>query len=369
MPAIIQKQQPKSTTSGSTYSETPGQKAGWAALADWIEEQVNLGLLQEGDEFNVQGFVQSMELDNGRFFSKKIKDRKTGEEKDTTYTKVTAVITDPRFAPPGVLLPLPRKDLGTSFFDGRMRDGSRGIARGAMYHLHLAVTFADPPKELIDNVGTWDTDDYTGPSHPVLLVVTFAGWEDEGSQYFNSRSSLKVFLKEFARDIEGRRAQLARPKAAPAAVTGDEFDEDPTPVATAPGRRARGSAASATASSAPADKPWIDDATDPVGAAAQVLVPPTRGRRAAASAGAAAPAAAASTATAPASPVPVTVGGQKATERQVKFIYAIAREAGLDEQELQNWSQELYNQEVEELNRRDASVLIEALQRRRNEVA
>ena len=60
---------------------------------------------------------------------------------------------------------------------------------------------------------------------------------------------------------------------------------------------------------------------------------------------------------------------QRATERQVKFIFAIAREAGLDEQELNTWSQELYNQEVAQLNRRDASTLIEALQRRRNEVA
>lgn len=60
---------------------------------------------------------------------------------------------------------------------------------------------------------------------------------------------------------------------------------------------------------------------------------------------------------------------QRATERQVKFIFAIAREAGLDEQELTTWSQELYGQDVNQLNRRDASTLIEALQRRRNEVA
>lgn len=62
-------------------------------------------------------------------------------------------------------------------------------------------------------------------------------------------------------------------------------------------------------------------------------------------------------------------GNQRATERQVKFIRAIAREAGLDEQELADWTQELYSQEVDQLNRRDASTLIEALQRRRNEVA
>lgn len=59
---------------------------------------------------------------------------------------------------------------------------------------------------------------------------------------------------------------------------------------------------------------------------------------------------------------------QRATERQVKFIYAIARESGLDEQELAAWAQELYGKDVDQLNRRDASTLIEALQRRRNEV-
>jgi hypothetical protein len=48
-------------------------------------------------------------------------------------------------------------------------------------------------------------------------------------------------------------------------------------------------------------------------------------------------------------------GLQRATERQVKYIHAIAREAGLDEQELAAWSQELYAQDVDQLNRRDAS--------------
>lgn len=62
-------------------------------------------------------------------------------------------------------------------------------------------------------------------------------------------------------------------------------------------------------------------------------------------------------------------GNQRATERQIKFIYAIAREASLDDQELVAWSQELYSKAVEQLDRREASALIEALQRRRNEVA
>jgi len=73
--------------------------------------------------------------------------------------------------------------------------------------------------------------------------------------------------------------------------------------------------------------------------------------------------------TAAAQAASIDQGNQRATERQVKFIRAIAREAGLDEQELADWAQELYGQAVDQLNRRDASTLIEALQRRRNEVA
>lgn len=58
-----------------------------------------------------------------------------------------------------------------------------------------------------------------------------------------------------------------------------------------------------------------------------------------------------------------------ATEKQTKFARAIAREAGIDEHELETWTQELYGRSVDDLNRRDMSTLIEALQRRRNEVA
>jgi hypothetical protein len=61
------------------------------------------------------------------------------------------------------------------------------------------------------------------------------------------------------------------------------------------------------------------------------------------------------------------MGSQRATERQMRFIYAIGREAGMDEDAVNDWSLELYAREVDQLNRRDASTLIDALQRRRNE--
>ena len=60
---------------------------------------------------------------------------------------------------------------------------------------------------------------------------------------------------------------------------------------------------------------------------------------------------------------------QRASEKQVKFIWAISAEAGLDGAETERWCEELYSVAVDQLSRRDASAFIEALQRRRNEVA
>jgi len=54
-----------------------------------------------------------------------------------------------------------------------------------------------------------------------------------------------------------------------------------------------------------------------------------------------------------------------ATERQVKFLFAIAREVGLSDDELNEESQEMFGQAVDKLRRRDASTLIERLQQRR----
>jgi hypothetical protein len=54
-----------------------------------------------------------------------------------------------------------------------------------------------------------------------------------------------------------------------------------------------------------------------------------------------------------------------ATPKQIKFLYAIAREAGISDEELNEQSNELYGTAVDALPRRDASALIERLQQRR----
>lgn len=63
-------------------------------------------------------------------------------------------------------------------------------------------------------------------------------------------------------------------------------------------------------------------------------------------------------------------GSTAVTERQVKFIHALARECRLDDDALADWSEELFQErDITVLSRRDAGALIEALQRRRNEQA
>lgn len=61
----------------------------------------------------------------------------------------------------------------------------------------------------------------------------------------------------------------------------------------------------------------------------------------------------------------VEVAPAPATPKQIKFLYAIAREAGISDEELNEQAHELYGTAVDALPRRDASALIERLQQRR----
>lgn len=57
--------------------------------------------------------------------------------------------------------------------------------------------------------------------------------------------------------------------------------------------------------------------------------------------------------------------GQGATPRQLKFMEAVAREAGISEEDMKAQVKERFNCLPHELSRRDASALIESLQARR----
>jgi hypothetical protein len=59
------------------------------------------------------------------------------------------------------------------------------------------------------------------------------------------------------------------------------------------------------------------------------------------------------------------LGKELATERQRKFALAIGREAGMDEDAVEFYCMELFGKETDQINRGQASTLIDALQRRR----
>ena len=66
---------------------------------------------------------------------------------------------------------------------------------------------------------------------------------------------------------------------------------------------------------------------------------------------------------------PAAQGDQTVTPRQLKFIQAIAREAGMDEDALREEVERTYGRPINELGRRDASAFIERLQARRGAVS
>lgn len=56
-----------------------------------------------------------------------------------------------------------------------------------------------------------------------------------------------------------------------------------------------------------------------------------------------------------------------ATEQQIAFAKKLAAEAGLDDEALAEWCQELYGRPLDQLSRRDASALMDAIRRRQRD--
>ena len=65
---------------------------------------------------------------------------------------------------------------------------------------------------------------------------------------------------------------------------------------------------------------------------------------------------------------PAAIASQAATQRQIRYVQAIAREAGLDDGAVAEEAQVRFGVGLDGLTRRDASALIEHLQTRRQEV-
>lgn len=308
MPKIDQGSQPR--TGGSAYAETPAQVAAWKQLRSYMREQG----ISAGDTFTVPGTIAKIVLDgtpeNPRYFTKPVKDNQ-GNDKDWPFVKVYAAITDPRFGAPGTL-DFPAKNVGASFFDGVTKQG-RSPNRGGMYNLHVAVTGQEPSQALKDGKGDWDTEDYE--NKPILLRLEYQGKEDPDSQYADRRLGMKIFIAGFEKDRSVHRSTDL-----------DDEDDDNSPFA---GRPAGSSAPTAAAKSSVA------------------TISATLGANAAREA--------------------ADLSVMPATERQVKFIYALGQEAGLGVSDLMDLAVDLCGHVMDDLTRRDASALIDALQRKRNE--
>jgi hypothetical protein len=280
MPRIDQQANHVPGTGGFTYSETPNQRKSWERLEDFIQEMRPKVI--PGDTFTLRGHISKFVLNGNAYFTKKVT-RDTAEGKkevDWPYVRVVARITDERIVVgDGTVLELPIKDVGANFFDGRDRKkGTRGTARGGMFHVHLAVTHEEPDEALVNNTGSWETDDYAGPDHPILLRVKFDGYTDNEA-YAKQRCGMTLWLAGFERDPDvdpsrttgatiqrGIRERAAQREATPAPVDTTELDELENPFqeeAPAPkprkGGAARSAGATATPSAPTGDAPLATD--------------------------------------------------------------------------------------------------------------
>lgn len=384
MAAINQKDQPRTSAGGGNFEETDDQKRGWARVKRHIETRKPRVLV--GNVFTVKGVVSKIILNNGGYFNEPT--NYNGKEGTRNYTKMVARITDERLVVNGAPLEFPVKKVGASFFDGwTYQDGKRvrGTARGKMWELHVAVYQEEPPAELVNDEGSWETGDYT--DRPVLLQIKYDGPTTD-DRYKDQRAGMTLWLQGFEADPDVEPPSYPdRPDSPDGDL--DEFGDDPedrgeffdrllgeNPVPAASGGSGRTTGRGPTTSRQGDDESIPDDFDDFTPPGDEDRPEPSRGsgrgtrlrsalqsNQPAASAGAAAPTAAVATAT-PASP-----GAEMVTDRQLKFIAKIGAEAGLTEEEIQAWSLELYAVETDQLARSDASAFIAALQRRRNEVA
>jgi hypothetical protein len=187
---------------------------------------------------------------------------------------------------------------------------------------------------------SWDTADYEGK--PILIGVKYDGViKDHDNQYYNRRAAMTLWVNKPERD----------PDATPVGLKSDlDDDGDDEDLGGADGGPTD-------------DGDDLDDDDD----LTTVVGTPTLATQPAPSAGAvaSAPTTVASTATAS----PADPGDLPATERQVKFMFAIAREAGIDDEALQDLAVTTYGCEVTDISRSKAVEFIRVLQGMRTEVA
>jgi len=191
--------------------ETPAEKLAWVALK---KQMRLLGISRAEQKFTIPGYIVSLSGDPEDPTKPIIKDNK---KYDTTGKKPTraVLLATCKTTLPGCEMLEFRRDVGYSFYDGYRRGSSeRGPLhmRGGLWHVHYSVTGQEVPKELVDSKVGFDTDDYCGPQHPVLLRFEYKGPVEEGSDYYGTRGNINLKLDGFEPD--------------PDAVGGGELPED-----------------------------------------------------------------------------------------------------------------------------------------------
>lgn len=189
--------------------ETAAEKLAWRAIREEMKRQ---RCTRPEQKFLIPGYLTKIEgdpenpgkglmVDNSKYN----KDKPLRE-----VVNVTCVTTLPSCDAISF-----RKQVGHSFYDGYRRGSQeRGPLhmRGGMWHIHHAVTGGEVPTELVNGKVGYDTDDYCGKQHPILLRFEFKGMVEEGQDYYGTRGNLNLKLDGFEPD--------------PNAVGGGELPDD-----------------------------------------------------------------------------------------------------------------------------------------------
>lgn len=188
--------------------ETAAEKLAWRAMKDEMRRQ---RISRPDQKFTVPGYIVKLEGDPSDPSKPVIIDNSKFNPEKPTRAVLNATV---KTTLAGCELIEFRKQIGYSFFDGYGRKGDRSPMqmRGGLWHIHYSVTGEEVPKALVDGKVGFDTDDYCGAQHPLLLRLVFKGVIEEGQDYYGTRGNIKLFLDGFEPD--------------PDAVGGGELPDD-----------------------------------------------------------------------------------------------------------------------------------------------
>jgi hypothetical protein len=217
--------------------ESPEVKAAWTILRQKIR---SLDLVEE-QTFGINAVITGIAGDPNnpdQPIWKEIEKQTNGVKRKELAPHLTLSI---KLTEPGLEAITFTKTARINFFDGHMRGrAERSPFRGFFYWVHYAATGSEPSPALVSGATGFDPDDYVGK--PLKAILVYKGRVPADSQYYGRTANITVFVDKLA--------PLA-------SSTPDDDDDDGYAAAPAP--------------TPVEEKPWVDDATDPHGAMAEVM--------------------------------------------------------------------------------------------------